>query len=160
MEPEEDAVVVPLVPVDTELSTEVMLRMLLDREALVIHRVSAPIVSTPSGMVAQTSGAFAKAIGQAVNQIGRAPSTDGLYRLILPTGSVARDLVPAVGGGFRGMVRAGGSTKVAGHARLIPAVPGAGAAVAAGPLIAAVALAVAGEMLAQHQIHKKLDSLQ
>ena len=159
MEPEEDAVVVPLVPLDTELSTEVMLRLLLDREALVIHRVSAPIVSTPSGMVAQTSGAFAKAIGQAVNQIGRAPSTDGLYQLILPTGSVARDLVPAVGGGFRGMVRAAGSTKVAGHARLIPAVPGAGAAVAAGPLIAAVALAVAGEMLAQHQIHKKLDTL-
>ena len=159
MEPEEEAVVVPLVPLDTELSTEVMLRMLLDREALVIHRVSAPIVSTPSGMVAQTSGAFAKAIGQAVNQIGRAPSTDGLYRLILPTGSVARDLVPAVGGGFRGMVRAAGSTKVAGHARLIPAVPAAGAAVAAGPLIAAVALAVAGEMLAQHQIHKKLDTL-
>jgi len=57
------------------------------------------------------------------------------------------------------MVRAAGSTKVAGHARLIPAVPGAGAAVAAGPLIAAVALAVAGEMLAQHQIHKKLDTL-
>ena len=159
MEPEEDAVVVPLVPLDTELSTEVMLRMLVDREALVIHRVSAPIVSTPSGMVAQTSGAFAKAIGQAVSQIGRAPSTDGLYRLILPTGTVARDLVPAVGGGFRGMVRAAGSTKVAGHARLIPAVPGAGAAVAAGPLIAAVALAVAGEMLAQHQIHKKLDTL-
>jgi hypothetical protein len=102
VEPEEDAVVVPLVPLDTELSIEVMLRMLLDREALVIHRVSGPIVSTPSGMVAQTSGAFAKAIGQAVNQIGRAPSTDGLYRLILPTGSVARDLVPAVGGGFRG----------------------------------------------------------
>src|SRR4051794_41811943 len=121
-----------------------MLRMLLDREALVIHRVSAPIVSTPSGMVAQTSGAFAKAIGQAVNQIGRAPAADGLYRLILPTGSVARDLVPAVGGGFRGMVRTAGSAKVAGHARLIPAVPAAGAAVGPGPVVAAGGLAVGG----------------
>src|SRR3954454_25277816 len=129
------------------MSTEVMLRMLLDREALVIHRVSGPVVSTPSGMVAQTSGAFAKAIGQAVNQIGRAHSTDGVYRLILPTGSVARDLLPAVGGGFRGLVRAAGSRQAAGHERLIPAAPGAGAAVAAGTLIAAVALAVAGEML-------------
>src|SRR4051794_41864089 len=121
-----------------------MLRMLLDREALVIHRVSAPIVSTPSGMVAQTSGAFAKAIGQAVNQIGRAPSTEGLYRLILPTGSVARDLVPAVGGGFRGMVRAAGSAKVAGHARLIPATAGAGAAGAAGALVGTRAPPVGG----------------
>lgn len=159
MEPEEDAVIVPLVPLKAEPSTETMLRMLLNREALVISRVTKPAKSTPTGMVAQTSGAFAKAISQAFGQAGQAASNEGLYRVILPTGSVARDLVPAVGGGFRGIARAAGSTKIAGQVRLIPAVAGTGAAVAAGPLIATVGLAVAGEMLAQHQMHKKLDAI-
>jgi hypothetical protein len=156
----EEAVVVPLVPLDVEPSTETMLRMILNREALVISRVAAPANSAPSGMVAQTTGAFAKAISQAVGRAGRVASTEGLYRVVLPTGAIARDLVPAVGGGFRGIVRAAGSTKFAGSARLIPAAGvGAGAALAAGPLIATVGLAVAGEMLAQHQMNKKLDAI-
>ena len=158
MEPE-DAVVVPLFPLETEPSTETMLRMLLNREALVISRVANPAKGAPTGMVAQTSGAFAKAISQSMGQVSRAASSEGLYRVILPTGSVARDLVPAVGGGFRGIARAAGSTKIAGHVRLMPAAAGTGAAVAAGPLIATVGLAVAGEMLAQHQMNKKLDAI-
>ncbi len=159
MESQEDAVVVPLVPIDTEPSTEVMLRMLLNREALIISRSDRTVGATSSGMVAQASGAFAKAIGQAVGQAGRVASSEGLYRVVLPTGAVARDLVPAVGGGVRGIVRAAGSTKIAGHARLIPAAAGAGATLAAGPLIATVGLAVAAEMLAQHQMNKKLDAI-
>ncbi|MBT2519056.1 hypothetical protein J7E29_16565 [Streptomyces sp. ISL-90] len=156
---EDDAVVVPLVPFEAEPSTETMLRMLLNREALVITRVEPSTRSVPSGMVAQTSGAFAKVVSQAVGQVGRVASNEGLYRVVLPTGAVARDLVPAVGGGVRGIVRAAGSTKIAGHARLIPAAAGAGATLAAGPLIATVGLAVAGEMLAQHQMNKKLDAI-
>ena len=159
MEPEE-AVVVPLVPMTSEPSTEMMLRMLVNREALVIHRAPALAKSAPSGLVAQSTGAFAKAISQAAGQLGRSSgSAEGLYRVIMPTGSVARDLVPAVGGGFRGIVRAAGSTKIAGQVRLVPAAAGVGATVAAGPLIATVGLAVAGEMLAQHQMNKKLDSI-
>lgn len=159
MEFQEEAVVVPLVHTETEPTTEVMLRMLLNRDALLISHVDRPAGSFPSGMVAQTSGAFAKAIGQAVGQAGRVASNDGLYRVVLPTGGVARDLVPALGGGVRGLVRAPGSTKIAGHARLIPAAAGTGASLAAGPLIATVGLAVAGEMLAQHQMNKKLDAI-
>lgn len=159
MELEEEAVVVPLVPLETEPSTEAMLRMLLNREALIISRAAKPAESTPSGMIAPASGAFAKAINQALGQAGRATPTEGLYQVILPTGSVARDLVPAVGGGFRGIARAAGSSKISAHARLIPATAGAGATVAAGPLIATVGLAVAGEMLAQHQMNKKLDAI-
>ncbi len=159
MEPEE-AVVVPLVPTTSEPSIETMLRMLVNREALIINRTPVPTKSAPSGLVAQSTGAFAKAISQAAGQIGRSSgSAEGLYRVIMPTGSVARDLVPAVGGGFRGIVRAAGSTKIAGQVRLVPAVAGVGATVAAGPLIATVGLAVAGEMLAQHQMNKKLDSI-
>lgn len=156
---EENAVVVPLVPMEAEPSTEVMLRMLLNREALIISRAATPAGSTSTGMVAPASGAFAKAIGQALGPAGRAASNDGLYQVILPSGSVARDLVPAVGGGFRGITRAAGSTKIAGQVRLVPAAAGTGATVAAGPLIATVGLAVAGEMLAQHQMNKKLDAI-
>lgn len=159
MEPEE-VVVVPLVPTTTEPSTEAMLRMLLNREALIINRAPVPTKSAPSGLVAQGTGAFAKAISQAMGQLGRSSgSAEGLYRVVMPTGSVARDLVPAIGGGFRGIVRAAGSTKIAGQVRLVPAVAGVGATVAAGPLIATVGLAVAGEILAQHQMNKKLDSI-
>jgi hypothetical protein len=157
---EEEAVVVPLIPLESEPSTETMLRMLLNREALVITRAAKPAESTSTGMVAPASGAFAKAISQAIGQAGRAASNDGLYTVILPSGSVARDLVPAVGGGFRGIARAAGSTKIAGHVRLVPAAAaGTGATVAAGPLIATVSLAVAGEMLAQYQMNKKLDAI-
>jgi hypothetical protein len=156
----EEAVVVPLVPTPSEPSTEGMLRMLLNRDALLISRVPTPAGQVASGLVAQTAGAFAKAIGQAAGGLTRSPgSAEGLYRVILPTGAVARDLVPAVGGGFRGIVRAAGSTKLSAHARLVPAVAGTGAAAAAGPLIATVGLAVAGDMLAQHQMNKKLERI-
>ena len=156
----EEAVVVPLVPVTSEPSTEAMLRMILNREALLIHRAPATAGNTPSGLLAQGAGSFAKAVSQSLGQLGRtAGSTDGLYRVIMPTGSVARDLVPAVGGGFRGIVRGAGSTKIAGQVRLVPAAAGVGATVAAGPLIATVGLAVVGEMLAQYQMNKKLDGI-
>lgn len=158
MESEQDAgVVVPLVPLNAEPTTEVLLRSLLNREAILVTRGEATAaVSNRVGTVAETSGAFAKALSQATQQLGRT-GTEGLYRVVLPTGSTVRNLVPAVGGGFRGLVRGAGSTKIVGHARLLPAAAGAGATVAAGPLIATVGLAMAGDMLAQHQINKKLD---
>ena len=159
MKPAEEAVVVPLVPLESEPSTEAMLRMLLNREALLIDRTSQSPQSAPSGLIAQSGGAFAKAVGQAMGQLGRSSSSEGLYRVIMPTGSVARDLVPAVGGGFRGLVRGAGGAKIAGQVRLVPAAAGVGATVAAGPLIATVGLAVAGEMLAQHQTQKKLGEI-
>ncbi len=159
MEHEADSVVIPLVPMLSDPTTEAMLRMLVNREAIVVSRVSDPGDGRPSGMLATTTGAFARALGQATGHMTRASSGRGLYRLVLPSGSVVRDLVPAVGGGFRGMVRSAGSTKLSGHARLVPATLGIGAAATAGPLIATVAIAATGEMLAQHQTNKKLDSI-
>lgn len=156
---EHEAVVIPLVPLLSEPSPEAMLRMLLNREAIMVSHAADSADTRPSGMLATASGSFAKALGQAAGHVTRTSPKNGLYRLILPSGSVARDLVPAVGGGFRGMVRSAGSTTVSGHARLIPATFGLGAAATAGPLIATVAIAAAGEMLAQHQTNKKLDSI-
>ncbi|HEY0260290.1 MAG TPA: hypothetical protein VGC18_10615 [Lacisediminihabitans sp.] len=70
------------------------------------------------------------------------------------------DLIPAVGGGFRGMVRAAGSTKMAGHAPLVPV---SGAAVAGGaglaPVLAVMAIAVGAEMLARYQQEQKLAAI-
>lgn len=155
----EEAVVVPLVASPAELGTEAMLRMVLNREALIISRSPVSTKAASTGLVAQNTGAFAKAIGQSVGQLGRTVPEEGLFRLIMPTGSVTRDLVPAVGGGFRGMVRTAGSTKISGQVRLIPAAARTGATIAAGPLIATVGLAVAGDMLVQHQMNKKLDGI-
>lgn len=95
-----------------------------------------------------------------MGKASKTASSDDLYRVILPNGSVAQDLVHAVGGGFRGIVRSGTSSKITGQVRLVPAAAGAGATVAAGPLIATVGLAIAGEMLAQHQMNSKLDAIQ
>lgn len=135
MKANDQAVVVPLAPMEPDPSTEVMLRMLLNREAILIQRTAAPTEVATSGMFAQASGSFAKSISHAVGHSVQAASSNDLYRVVLPTGSVARDLVPAVGGGFRGLVRSSGSTKISGQAKLFPAAAGAGATVAAGPLI-------------------------
>lgn len=159
MDSSQEALIVPLVPVTTEPSTEAMLRMLLNREALLIEHIPSTTKSAPSGMVAQGTGAFAKAISQVTAQFSRAETTQGLYRAFAPTGAITRDLVPAVGGGFQGLVRGAGTTKIAGQARFVPVAAGAGATVAAGPLIATVGLAVTSEMLAQHQMNKKLESI-
>jgi hypothetical protein len=70
-----------------------------------------------------------------------------LFTLELPTGTTLRNLVPAIGGGFRGMVRTGGSGAIAGHGRLVPvggAAAGVGAGIALGPLVALMALSVNG----------------
>lgn len=155
----EEAVVVPLVASPAELGTEAMLRMVLNREALIISRSPVSTKAASTGLVAQNTGAFAKAIGQSVGQLGRTVPEQGLFRVIMPTGSVTRDLVPAVGGGYRGMVRTAGSARISGQVRLIPAAARTGATIAAGPLIATVGLAVAGDMLVQHQMNKKLDGI-
>ena len=159
MERQEELAVVPLVPVDATPSTDTMLRMVLNHEALLVHHVLNDSLSGRPGQVAQATGAFAKAISQVTGEFNRFFSTEGLYRVVLPAGSTAKDLVPAVGGGFRGMVKAAGSTRISGHATLLPAA-GIGATVAAGPLIATVALATVSEMFAQHQQNKKLESIQ
>ncbi|MCT6790196.1 hypothetical protein JMJ98_08460 [Bifidobacterium adolescentis] len=160
----EDAIVVPLKPISRELSgqmdTETMLLMLLNQDAMLIQYQPSSTTqhqsSNGTNLVAQSAGSFAKAVSLATQQIGHVASDSGLYRVILPAGFTVKDLVPAVGGGFRGITRATGSSAIASHVRLIPAT---GAAVAAGPMIATVALAMAGDMLSSYQTNKKLDAI-
>ncbi len=102
--------------------------------------------------------------GRGRTRRGRSSREDrrGLFRVELPAGQVLQNLVPAVGGGFRGMTRAAGSARIAGQARLLPvgaAAVGVGTGVALGPLIGIMALTVGAEMLAQHQLQAKLDAI-
>lgn len=162
VESQSNAVVVPLTPFgSSEPSTEDVLRKLINREAVLVSKSTRESGGTATGIVAQSTGSFAKAMALATSQVGGVAQSSGdLYRVILPAGATARDLVPAVGGGFRGLVRSASSgTKITGHVRLIPAVTTTGATLTAGPLIATVGLAMAGEMLAEHQLTKKLDAI-
>lgn len=159
MENLEEAVVVPLVPLASEPSTDGLLRMIIDREALVIQRAEPMGRAPSSGLVAPATGAFARALGEAIKHFSTRASSETTFRAVMPTGAIARDLVPAVGGGFRGLVRAPGSTKIVGQARLIPVSPSSVAKVAAGPLIATVGLAMVAEMVGQHQMDLKLDAI-
>lgn len=78
-----------------------------------------------------------------------------LYRVHLPTGSSLNDLVPAVGGGYRGVVRSGGKG-ISGHARLVPATLNA-AKVAR---VSIVGVAIAADYLAQQELAVKLAAIE
>jgi hypothetical protein len=120
------------------------------------------------GTALSATSALGRQLGQILSEVGNASpnaasaSNGMLFTLELPNGSVLTDLVPATGGGFRGMTRAAGSSNISGHARLLPAGSGEGAAVAGavalGPALALMAVAVGGEALARYQLEKKLDA--
>jgi hypothetical protein len=112
------------------------------------------------GGVLRGTSALSSELSTILSRAGASAAQSGtiLFRLELPTGATIRDLVPAVGGGFRGLVRDGSG--IAGHARLIAAGGGGAAAgVALGPLLALMAVTVGAEMLARHQQGKKLTQL-
>ena len=99
-------------------------------------------------------------LGQILKAAEPAATGQMLFRVVTPNGEPLRALVPAVGGGFRGMVRSG--TQISGHAKLIPvgsAGAGVAGAAALAPVIAVAALAVGAEMLAQHQQNLKLAAI-
>src|SRR4051812_38563749 len=68
------------------------------------------------------SSALSQQLGSILARAGTSGSTGAaVFRVELPTGTTMQNLVPAVGGGFRGLVRASVSGRIAGHARLVPA---------------------------------------
>lgn len=97
-------------------------------------------------------------VGRAGASMPRTAET--LFRLELPTGASLQNLVPAVGGGFRGMVRSNDSSLITGQARLVAvkqAAPKVGLSL--GPLVGLMALSVGAEVLAKRQSDKKLDAI-
>jgi hypothetical protein len=119
--------------------------------------------STGWGPVLRGSSSFSKQLLAVAERSGggdvvKAGAT--LFRLELPTGQILRDLVPAVGGGVRGMVRSADGAKISAHARLFP-VSGAavGTGLALGPLVGLMALSVGAEMIAARQQEEMLKAI-
>ncbi len=158
-----------VVPLDGSTDTDLLAadpwRMLAEGTGLLVTWQDPPRrVGDSWGPSLGATSALASQLAAIVSRVGggsAAGAGSALFRLELPTGSTLQHLVPAVGGGFRGLVRTGeGGTAIAGHARLVAVGGGAvGTGVALGPLVALLALPVGAEMLARHQQNKKLDAI-
>jgi hypothetical protein len=160
------AVVVPvsgaLAPAESSPEAREPWRMLADGTGMLVEWTPAPQGLARWGTPLAASSGLARQLMTVVERAGsNLPATgETLFRLELPAGQTVSNLIPAVGGGFRGMTRLSGSTKIANHAKLLP-VGGvaAGTAVALGPLLGIVALSVGAEMLANHQQEVKLEAI-
>jgi len=139
-------------------------RMLADGTGMLVAWEPAPSGAAHWGTTLSASSGLARQLMTVVERAGsRLPAAgETLFRLELPAGQTISDLMPAIGGGFRGATRLPGSAKIAGQARLLP-VSGAavgGASVALGPLLGLVALTVGADMLASRQQEAKLNAIQ
>ena len=137
-------------------------RMLAEGSGMLVAWEPAPQGVARWGTPLTASSGLARQLMTVVERAGSKLPTTGetLFRLELPAGQTVSNLIPAVGGGYRGMTRLAGSTKIANQAKLLP-VGGAaaGTAVALGPLLGIVALSVGAEMLANHQTEAKLEAI-
>lgn len=114
------------------------------------------------GPALSATSSLARSLTEIAQRAGaaRVLDTAALFRVEVPAGQTLLDLVPAVGGGFRGMIRSG--SKITSHARLVPvggAAVGGGAALALGPLVGLMALSVGAEMLARHQQEQQIKAI-
>ncbi len=136
-------------------------RMLADGTGMLVAWEPAPQGAARWGTPLAASSGLARQLLTVVERAGSKLPTavETLFRLELPAGQTVSNLIPAVGGGFRGMTRLAGSSKIANHAKLLP-VGGAaaGTAVALGPLLGIVALSVGAEILGNHQHNRKRSS--
>ncbi|NYF99690.1 hypothetical protein [Janibacter cremeus] len=105
------------------------------------------------GILYPASSSLARAL-QPILSVADSRAGD-LFRVQLPTGASLDQLVPAIGGGYRGMVRSGGRG-ISGQARLLPVAKAGMVAASAG--IAAVV--IAAEYMAQQELVAKLDRIQ
>ncbi|MGY1620182.1 hypothetical protein ACI797_25870 [Geodermatophilus sp. SYSU D00691] len=115
------------------------------------------------GRVLQPGSAFAQHLVTIAEKAGARQVLDAgstLVRLELPTGQTLSNLVPAVGGGFRGTTRAAGSSKITGQARLHPVSGAATRGLALGPMVGLMALSIGTEMIAQRQQDQMLKAIQ
>jgi hypothetical protein len=137
-------------------------RMLADGTGMLVAWEPAPAGAAKWGVPLSATSGLARQLVTVVERAGAKLPVVGetLFRIELPAGQTVSNLIPAVGGGFRAMTRAGGTSKFAAHAKLLPVAGAAtGTAVALGPLLGLVALSVGAEMLASRQQEAKLDAI-
>ncbi len=136
--------------------------MLADGTGMLVAWEPAPSGLARWGENLAASSGLARQLVTVVERAGSKLPTAGetLFRLELPAGQTVSNLIPAVGGGFRGATRLAGSTKIAGQAKLLPiGGAAAGTAVALGPLLGLMALSVGADMLASRQQEAKLEEI-
>lgn len=119
-------------------------------QAVAVERLDR--VGNRSGTVFPATSSIARALQPVLGTFEG--SGKNLYRVYLPTGASINDLVPALGGGYRGMVRNGKS--ISGHVRLVRA----GVTTAKVGTAAVVAVAVAADYMAQRELSAKLEAIQ
>lgn len=152
-----DGVVIPTEPGARSLVGDDAWRLLFEDRGLLLTWTKAPHSTGDAwGTALRGTSALSQQLGAVLSQAGGAvdASSGLLCRLELPTGSTLRDLVPAVGGGYRGLVR--DSRGINGHARLHVHTGRAAAGVGFAPLLGLLAVQVGTEMLARHQQERKL----
>ncbi len=152
-----DGVVIPTEPGARSLVGDDAWRLLFEDRGLLLTWTKAPDLTGDAwGTALRGASALSQQLGAVLSQAGGAvdASSGVLCRLELPTGSTLRDLVPAVGGGVRGLVRDGRG--INGHARFHVHTGRAAAGVGLGPLLGLLAVQVGTEMLARHQQEQKL----
>ena len=149
---------VPLNAAEVDESPDNLLRAFASGQGLRLRQLLEPhqprVRPDPLG----ATSPVVNALKGAAEQFGQR-TAGNLFRVELPAGQTIENLVPAVGGGFRGITRAADGTQIAGHARLLPATAGTAGALAAGPAIGLLALSAASQMLAQKQMNAKLDAI-
>ncbi|MHA6630898.1 hypothetical protein ACU61A_36125 [Pseudonocardia sichuanensis] len=95
---------------------------------------------------------------QVAPMLGGTPAAAQRFRVEFPPGFNAGDLVPAAGGGYRGLVQSGsGGSRIGGQVRLFPGRPGLPFAL--GPALGLMALTVVTEMIATAEQDRKLDAI-
>jgi hypothetical protein len=137
-------------------------RLLAEGDGLLVTWSQAPERSLETwGSVLRGTSALSAELSTILSRAGAVAAQSGntLFRVELPTGATMRDLVPAVGGGFRGLVRRQGAPGISGQPRLIPFAGSGATAVALGPLLAFMAVTVGAEMLARHQQDQKMERI-
>lgn len=139
-------------------------RMLAERTGMLVTWEPSSGGHTSWGQTLAPTSAIARQLAAVVERSGFQLATRGstLFRLQLPAGQTLSDLVPAVGGGFRGFTRAASSGHITGQARLVSvggATAGGIAGLALGPVLGLLALSVATEMIAQKQQRDMLQAI-
>lgn len=79
--------------------------------------------------------------------------------VVFPPGTGIDDLVPAVGGGFRGLVRGPGGNGITDHVRLVPGVSKGAARAVRGATLGLMAVTVLAEMAAAAEQDRKLTAI-
>lgn len=155
-----------VLPLDERLVGRDPWQLLARGDALLLSWTdSVPATGRPWGRPLRATSALAQQIHQIAGSTG---SPDGaskvraagrIYRLEIPTGFGAEDLVAAVGGGLRAAVRVPGSKRIAGQAKLVPMAATGSKLAALGPVLGLMALTIAAEMAGGDTQDEKLTAI-